>query len=293
MTFSPDTPVLVTGATGNVGRNVVSLLSAAGVRVRALTRNPDTADLPNSVELVLGDLSNPSILERPLEGVDSAFLMIRNLSTPLTPILDLLAKRVKRIVFLSSSAIQDEQPVQTNPIGKIHLEIEEAVVKTGLEWTFLRPGAFAANALTWWAPQLRTGDLVRWPYGAAAMAPIHERDIAAVAVRALTEEGHADKKYSLTGGQVLTQFEQLEIIGNAAGRWLRYEELPPDAARQQMSAFLPPFVVDVLLKVLAAMVETPAPMTRTVEEVTGAPPATFRQWALDHAKDFQLEGERR
>jgi uncharacterized protein YbjT (DUF2867 family) len=205
----------------------------------------------------------------------------------------LLAKRVKRIVFLSSSAIQDEQPVQTNPIGKIHLEIEEAVVKTGLEWTFLRPGAFAANALTWWAPQLRTGDLVRWPYGAAAMAPIHERDIAAVAVRALTEEGHADKKYSLTGGQVLTQFEQLEIIGNAAGRWLRYEELPPDAARQQMSAFLPPFVVDVLLKVLAAMVETPAPMTRTVEEVTGAPPATFRQWALDHAKDFQLEGERR
>jgi uncharacterized protein YbjT (DUF2867 family) len=125
------------------------------------------------------------------------------------------------------------------------------------------------------------------------MAPIHERDIAAVAVRALTEEGHADKKYSLTGGQVLTQFEQLEILGNAIGRSLRYEELPPAAARQQMSAFLPPVVVDMLLKVLAATVETPAPVTRTVEEVTGAPPTTFRQWSLDHAKDFQLEGERR
>ena len=125
---------------------------------------------------------------------------------------------MRRIVFLSSSAIQDELPVQTNPIGKVHLEIEEEIKKTGLEWTFLRPGAFAANALTWWAPQLRSGDVVRWPYAAAAWAPIHERDIAAVAVRALTEDGHAGKKYSLTGGEVLTQAEQLHTIGEATGR---------------------------------------------------------------------------
>ena len=125
------------------------------------------------------------------------------------------------------------------------------------------------------------------------MAPIHERDIAAVAVRALTDVGHAGRTYSLTGGEVLTQFEQLRIIGDATGRALRYEELTPDTARQQMSAFLPPFVVDVLLGVLARMVETPAPVTRTVEEVTGAPAATFRQWALDHAEDFRLERKRR
>jgi uncharacterized protein YbjT (DUF2867 family) len=290
MTYSAHNPILVTGATGNVGRNVVSLLSGTGARVRALTRNPDTADLPSSVEVERGDLSDPSTLENSLRGVDSVFLMVRAFSAPIVPIMELLKKRARRIVFLSSAAIQDELPVQTNPIGKGHLEIEEEIKKAGLEWTFLRPGAFAANALTWWAPQLRAGDRVRWPYGAAAWAPIHERDIAAVAVRALTEDGHAGKKYYLTGGEVLTQVEQLHTIGEAINRTLRYEELTPDAARKQMTAFVPAFVVDRLLDFWAGMVEKPAPATRTVEEVTGAPPIMFRQWALDHARDFRLHG---
>ncbi|HEX4231598.1 MAG TPA: NmrA family NAD(P)-binding protein [Bryobacteraceae bacterium] len=292
MTRLAPKPIFVTGATGNVGRNVVSILSGTGAPVRALTRHPEAAGLPDSVEVVRGDLSDPSTLENSLEEVDSVFLMVRDFSVPIAPIMVSLAKHVRRIVFLSSAAIRDELPVQTNPVGKIHLEVEEATRKTGLEWTFLRPGAFAANALAWWGPQLRAGDVVRWPYGAAASAPIHERDIAAVAVRALTGERHAGKKYSLTGGDVLTQFEQLQIIGDATGRTLRYEELMPDAARQQMGAFLPPFIVDVMLDVMARTVETPAPVTRTVEEVTGAPPAKFQQWALDHAKDFQVKGER-
>ena len=288
MAYSALNAILVTGATGNVGRNVVSLLSGTGARVRALTRNPQTADLPDSAEVVSGDLSDPSTLEGPLKGIDSVFLMWRGFAAPLIPaMMALLAKHARRIVFLSSAAIQDELPVQTNPIGKIHLEIEEEIKKTGLEWTFLRPGAFAANALTWWAPQLRAGDTVRWPYGAAAWAPIHERDIAAVAARALTEDGHGGKKYFLTGGELLTQVEQLKTIGEAIGRTPRYEELTPDAARQQMRAFLPPFVIDRLLDLWAGMVEKPAQPTRTVEEVTGAPPATFRQWALDHARNFR------
>lgn len=112
----------------------------------------------------------------------------------------------------------------------------------------------------------------------------------AVAVRALTENGHAGKKYGLTGGKVLTQVEQLNTMGEANNRNLRYEELTPDAARQQMITFVPPFVVDRLLDLWAGMVEKPAPATRTVEEVTGAPPITFRQWALEHAEDFRLNG---
>jgi uncharacterized protein YbjT (DUF2867 family) len=284
--------ILVTGATGNVGRNVVSLLSGTGSRVRALTRNPDAANLPASVEVVRGDLSEPSTLENSLHGVDSVFLMWRGFPVSVMPaILRKFTKHVGRIVFLSSSAIQDELPVQTNPIGAIHLEIEEAIEKAGLEWTFLRPGAFAANALTWWAPQLRSGDIVRWPYSAAAWAPIHERDIAAVAVRALTENGHSGKRYSLTGGEVLTQAEQLHTIGEAIDRSLQYEELTPAAGRQRMNALLPPFVVDRLLDMWAKMVENPVPVTRTVEEITGSAPATFRQWAHDHAEDFKHEGE--
>jgi uncharacterized protein YbjT (DUF2867 family) len=291
MTHLARNPIFVTGATGNVGRNVVSILSGAGASVRALTRNPDTAGLPDSVEVVRGDLSEPSTLENSLEGVDSVFLMVRAFSAQIVPIIELLRKRVRRIVFLSSAAIQDELPVQTNPIGKIHLEIEEEIRNSGLEWTFLRPGAFAANALTWWAPQLRAGDVVRWPYGAATWAPIHERDVATVAVRALTEDGHAGKKYALTGGELLSQREQLQTISAAIGRTLRYEELTPDAARQRMSASLPPVIVDRLLDLWAGMVEKPAPVTPTVEEVTGASPATFKQWALEHAENFRLERE--
>jgi uncharacterized protein YbjT (DUF2867 family) len=291
MTYLAQNPIFVTGATGNVGRNVVSILSDSGFHVRALTRNPDAAGLPDSVEVVRGDLSNPSALESSLEGVDSVFLMMRAFSAPIAPIVELLRKRTRRIVFLSSSAIQDELPVQTNPIGKVHLEIEEEIKKTGLEWTFLRPGAFAANALTWWAPQLRSGDVLRWPYAAAAWAPIHERDIAAVAVRALTEDGHAGKRLYLTGGEVLTQAQQLRTIGGAINRTLHYEELSPDDARRQMSTSLPPFVVDRLLDLWAGMVEKPLPVTRTVEEITGAPPRTFQQWVLDHAGDFQLGSE--
>jgi uncharacterized protein YbjT (DUF2867 family) len=203
------------------------------------------------------------------------------------PLMEIFAKRVRRIVFMSSSAIQDERSVQTNPIGKIHLEVEEEIRKTGLEWTFLRPGSFATNAVTWWAPQLRVGDVLRWPYGSAAWAPIHEQDIAAVAVRALTENGHGGKKYLLTGGELLTQIEQLRIIGEATSRTLRYEELSRDAAKQQLSASMPPFVIDYLLEQWAGMIEKPAPTTQTVEEITGMPPRTFHQWALDHTKDFQ------
>jgi uncharacterized protein YbjT (DUF2867 family) len=291
MTYSTQNPIFVTGATGNVGRNVVSILSGAGASVRALTRNPDTAGLPDSVEVVRGDLSVPSTLENSLEGVDSVFLMVRAFSAQIVPTIEVLKKRVRRIVFLSSSAIQDELPVQLNPIGKVHLEIEEEIQKSGLEWTFLRPGAFAANALTWWAPQLRVGDVVRWPYGSAAWAPIHERDIAAVAVRVLTEAGHAGKKYALTGGEVLTQVDQLHTIGEAIGRTLRYEELTPEEARQQMGAFLPPFIVHRLLDMWAGMVEKPALATPTVDEVTGASPTTFKQWALDHAENFRPESE--
>jgi len=282
--------IFVIGATGNVGRHVVSQLSSTGRRVRALTRNPDTASLPDSVEVVGGDLADPSTLEKSLGDVDSVFLMVRAFSAEMVPVLELLKKHTRRIVFLSSAAIQDELPVQTNPIGKIHLEIEEAIKKTGRAWTFLRPGAFAANALTWWAPQLRSGDVVRWPYGAAAWAPIHERDIAAVAVRALTEDGHAGKKYFLSGGELLTQVQQLQVIGEAIGRSLRYEELTGNAAKQQMSAFLPPFVVDRLLDLWSGMVEKPAAVTPMVERITGAPATTFKQWALDHAGAFRREG---
>ena len=288
MSLSPQPAILISGATGNVGRNVVSQLLELGIPVRALSRNSEAANMPSGTEVVQGDLSAPEALEPSLANIDKVFLLCRGYSLAEIPALvQTLARHVREIVFLSSSAIQDELPVQTNPIGRIHLEVEQAISHAGVKWTFLRPGAFAANALTWWAHQLRGGDVLRWPYRKAAWAPIHERDIAAVAVRALTESGHGGKTYSLTGGQVLTQEEQLRGIGDASGRTFKYEELSPDEAKKEMSASMPPFVVDRLLDIWARMVDSPAPISPVVEAITGQPPSTFLQWALDHALDFQ------
>jgi uncharacterized protein YbjT (DUF2867 family) len=281
--------ILVTGATGKVGRHVVSGLLGRNAEVRALTRNPDAAGLPHGVEVVRGDLSAPETLDGCFDGVDAVFLLVRfsNAAGVAQGFLDAAAKHARRIVFLSSMLVRDGVEEQPDPIGKMHADVEHLIERSGLEWTFLRPGAFATNALGWWAPQIRAGDVVRWPYGDASFAPIHERDIAAVAVRALAEEGHGGAKYVLTGPESLTQARQVHTIGDAIGRPLRFDEISPEAAREPMLALAPPGIVNVLLDAWAKLVDRPEPVTATVAEVTGAPARTFREWAIDHAADFR------
>src|SRR5215470_2746643 len=181
--------ILVTGATGNVGRQVVSQLVATDeVRVRALTRDPASANLAAPIEVMRGDLTIPETLEPCLDGVDAVFLVWTNAPDAVPAAVDCIARYARRIVFLSSPH-QTPHPLfrQPNPLAKMHAEIERLIKASGLDWTFLRPGMFAANARSWWAPQIRVGDVVRWPYAEAPTAPIHEQDIAAVAVRALLE----------------------------------------------------------------------------------------------------------
>jgi uncharacterized protein YbjT (DUF2867 family) len=276
--------ILVTGATGNVGRHVVTGLLGARARVRALTRNPDSARLPAEVEVVAGDLSDARIFASHLDGVDAVFLVCR---TPPTPgLIDAIAKHCRQIVFLSSSAIRDGVERQPNFIGQMHVDIERSIEQSGLEWTFLRPGAFASNSVQWWAPQIRAGDVVRWPYGSASMAPIDERDIASVAVRVLTTEGHAGAKYFLTGPESVTQSEQVRTIGEAIGRPLRLEEIAPAEARQQLQAVMPPRIVEMLLEVWERAASEPAQISPAVSEITGSPGHSFQQWASNHTRDF-------
>lgn len=278
----------VTGGTGNVGRHVVSGLLATGARVRVLTRNPEAASLPPEVDVVKGDLEATIGLEEYLDSVDTVFLLWRSFSAAAAPrFLQAAAKHAKRIVFLSSSAVRDGVE-QSNPIGKVHADIEDLIQKSGLAWTFLRPGGFATNVLMWWGPQIRAGNVIRWPYGNASFAPIHERDIAAVAVRALTESGHHRAKYILTGPQAPTQIEQVAVLGDAIGRPLRFEEILPQTAREQMRLAMPPLIVEVLLETMAMLTTRPAPVTSTVQEITGLPARTFHRWAADHAADLQL-----
>jgi uncharacterized protein YbjT (DUF2867 family) len=278
--------IFVTGATGRVGRQVVSQLLAAGASVRALTRNPDTAGLPPEVEVVRGDLTVPATLEGGLDGIDAVFLVWTAAADAAPAAMDRMAERARRIVYLTAPH-RTPHPFfqQPNPLAALHLANERLIEATGLQWTFLRPGMFAANALSWWAPQIRAGDVVRWPYAAAPTAPIHERDIAAVAIRALLEDGHDGAEYVLTGPQSLDQREQVVTIGDVIGRPLRYEEMSPEEAQRELPA--PASVVTMLLHAWAAALGQPALVTSTVEEITGMPARTFRSWVTDHAEEFR------
>ena len=173
---------------------------------------------------------------------------------------------------------------QPNPLAAMHAEIERLIQASGLDWTFLRPGMFAANARSWWAPQIRIGDVVRWPYADAPTAPIHETDIAAVAVSALLDTRHNGADYVLTGPQSLMQREQVEIIGEVIGRQLRFEEISPELARQELGFPLP--AMNMLLNAWAAAIGQPALVTSTVADITRNPARSFRDRVIDHVDEF-------
>ena len=283
--------ILVTGATGNVGRQVVAQLSATGCQIRALSRNPQSANLPKDVEVARGDLAVPGTLDIALEGVDAVFLVwVLPLAAAATT-LQRIASHAEHIVLLTS-AHRTAHPFfqQPNALRSVHAGIEQLVETTGLQWTFLRPGAFAINCLNWWAPQIRDGDVVRWFHADAATAPIHERDIAAVAAHALCEEGHNGMEYVLTGPESLTQREQVHIIGDAIGRPLRFEEVSPESARRSILAMWPAPLADMLLSAYGAAVDRPAFVTSTVADVTGTPARSFHDWAVEHAGEFVTPG---
>jgi uncharacterized protein YbjT (DUF2867 family) len=280
--------ILVIGGTGTVGRQVLSRLAVTGANARAMTRNRDATRFPPSVEVIRGDLTVPETLDACLDGIDAVFLVWTAPAAAAAPALERIAKRAHRIVFLSAP-IKTAHPLfqQPNPLRAIFEQIEQLIVTSGLQWTFLRPGMFAANALRWWAPQIRAGDVVRWPYIAAPAAPIDERDVAAVAVRALSEDGHVGAEYVLTGPQSLSQFEQLSAIGSVIGRSLRIEEISPDEARRELLTISSAVGVNMLLDAWAAAIGQSAHVTSTVAEITGAPPKTFVQWATDNSAGFR------
>jgi uncharacterized protein YbjT (DUF2867 family) len=280
--------VLVIGATGNIGGQVLSQLTGAGTHIRALVRNPVAARFPPQVEVARGDLTAPETLDAGLDGMDTVFLVWTAPPAAVAPALERIAKHAKRIVFLSAP-LKTAHPFfqQPNPARALAEQIERLIETSGLQWTFLRPGMLAGNALLWWAPQIRAGETVRWPHLAVPTAPIDERDIATVAVRALCEDGHASAEYVLTGPESLSQFEQISIIGRAIACPLRIEEMSPDQARRELLPIMPTPVINMLLDAWGAAAGQPAFVTTTVAEITGTPARTFFEWATDHASEFR------
>lgn len=277
--------ILVTGATGNIGRCLIPLLAEAGVPVRALTRDPGRAALPAGVEAVRGDLTDPASVEAALDGVEAVFLLWPSFSAAgAEPVVAAIARHARRVVYVSAFSVRDGADVAQNGVWG---EIEDLVRRSGVAWTFLRAGGFATNTLGW-AEEIRSSGVVRAPYAGAARSLIHEADIADVAFRALTEDGYAGRSLVLTGPEVVTQADQVRIIGEVIGRPLRFEEQPREEAREQlMAAWADPAMVDGALDHWASIVTEPEPVTSTVKEVTGRTARTFQEWARDHAADFR------
>ncbi|WP_223198602.1 NAD(P)H-binding protein [Solihabitans fulvus] len=275
--------ILVTGATGNVGRNVLAQLLDAGETVRVTSRNPAGAEFPSGVEVVRADLTEPATLPAALNGVDRAFLF----PTPghAGGFLDAAtAAGLERVVLLSAAAVSDQDG---GALGDRHAAVEQAVTASGLAWTFLRPGPFMVNDLRW-APAIRATGVVRAPYGRAVSAPIDERDIAAVAVHALLEDGHEGRAYELTGGEPLSTQERVRILGDVLGRELTFQEQPTEEARQELlDSHVPVEVANAVLALFAAMVDATPELSPWVREVTGRAPLGYADWAANRAADFR------
>jgi uncharacterized protein YbjT (DUF2867 family) len=281
-------PVLVTGASGRIGRAVVDQLLDADVPVRALSRQPNAAALPATVEVVAGDLTMPESLDAALHDIGSVFLLWTAPPASAQAVIERIASHASRVVFLSSPH-QTPHPFfqQPNPMALLHANIERLIASTGIAATIIRPGMFASNVRVWWSDMIQRGDVVRWPYGAAETAPIDERDLAAVIARTLYEDGHARRDYVLTGPESLSQADQVRIIGEVVGRHVRFEELSPEEFRRETAGHWPRPIVDMLLDAWRATIGHPAYVTSAVAEVVGSPARTFRQWVADHADAFR------
>ncbi|MBB5156866.1 SDR family oxidoreductase [Saccharopolyspora phatthalungensis] len=285
--------VLVTGAAGNVGLNVVHQLVTENWDVRVLTRRAQASAFPEGVNVCIGDLSRPETLTDALSNVEALFLF------PVPETAEAVVSKaekagVRRIVVLSSAA------VTTGIDTDFHLAVEQAVEASGLEYTHVRPGEFATNKLALWGPPIRAERVVRDPAPSVASFPVHEQDIADVAFLALTTDGHAGQAYTLDGPELLTRRQQAELIGEAIREDIRFEVVTPHEARKiylaqgGIAAEYADFILGFRdydgneanpsdIEKLDYSSLGPRP---TAEAVTGRPARTFLQWAKDHAQDF-------
>ncbi|OKH78961.1 nucleoside-diphosphate sugar epimerase [Mycobacterium sp. ST-F2] len=272
--------ILITGATGNVGRPLVEQLHAAGMKVRAVTRNP-SPHLPREVETVAS-------VRDGMAGASAVFLNSRALGPHLAWTVEAARESGAKLVALSAMNVDEDFSRQPSRLrGDRNKEVEELAVDSGLPWVSLRPALFATNFIGMWAGQLQAGDVVAGPYAAASSAPIVESDIAAVAAHALLTDDLDGRKIPLTGPQSLTNTELLAIVGAVLGRDLHYQEIPVEKVRERFVAIgFPAEFGTAYTALLAETVDTPAPVSGQVERILGRPAQTFADWVGEHRAAF-------
>ncbi|WP_019547153.1 NAD(P)H-binding protein [Streptomyces sulphureus] len=284
--MSTDRKILVTGAAGQVGREVVKQLRAQGAPVRAGVRSSPPSAVPAGVETVPVDLTRPATLEAALDGVGKVFLYAVPGGTE-TFVRAAREAGVEQVVLLSSHTVVAGFPEQ-QAITAMHVEAEEAVKASGIPYTFLRPANFATNILMWgWPESIRTQGAIRFPYPESHSDAIHEADVAAVAAVALTQQGHEGRAYFVSGPESITQRRQLEALSRVLGRPLEFVELSEEKARAELADLIPEWVRDSVVGYWARSDGRPTELSDEVERLTGRPPRTFEEWAADHAADFR------
>jgi uncharacterized protein YbjT (DUF2867 family) len=275
--------LLVTGASGNVGREIVGQLASAGQPVKGLVHSQQSADsLPDGVEPVIGDLGRPETFAAALSGVTAIHLLAGydNLDALLAAARE---AGVRRIVLQSSSSAPSGD--LDNAVARYHVLTERAIRASALEWTFLQPNTFMTNTLDW-RDQLAAGDTVRAAFGDVAVSTIDPADIAAVSIQALTTEDHVGHSYRLSGPQALRPGERVEILGRVLQRPLRFEPLSDEQARVEMTAAMPAEYVDAFFSFFVAGTIDETTVHPTVAELLGRPPRSFEQWARAHVGEF-------
>lgn len=280
--------LLVTGATGHVGRELVRELDARSTSFRILVRDPArAAGLPERAELVLGDLDKPTTLASAFDGVRRLFLLVPGIGLDHTEHAIGAAKAagVRHIVYLSSYAVLGD-PIPA--MGRWHHEREQLIRASGIPATFLRPCGFMTNAFDW-LPTIREGGYVLDPIGPGRAAPIDPADIAAVAAVTLTEDGHEGREYLLTGGETVTVAEQVQILAEAIGREIEVRTVatPAEAVRFRYPHGAPQALADALVEGLMLMrADTVGVRSDTVLRLLGRKPRTFANWCARNSHAF-------
>jgi (4-alkanoyl-5-oxo-2,5-dihydrofuran-3-yl)methyl phosphate reductase len=281
--------ILVTGATGTVGRELVAELIRRGANVRALSRNPAATAFPAGVETVRADLGDPGTLGLALAGIEQVFMLATGPArldheTSLVA----AARRAGAARLVKLSALTAEDSTASDIITRWHRAAEQAVTGSGLSWTILRPGAFMSNTLSW-VGMIRHQGQVFAPLTDVRTAAIDPADVAACAAAVLLEDGHEGQAYSLTGPELISARDQAAVLGEVLGREIAITEIPAEAARQRMiQAGMPAQIADAVLATLACAGTGPGALVQpAVRQLTARPPRPFRDWATRHATAFR------
>jgi uncharacterized protein YbjT (DUF2867 family) len=279
--------ILITGATGNIGRELIPLLLETGQPIRVFVRDErKVAHLDKRIERVVGDLDKPETLVPAVKGVERIFLVTYETQQDINVIEAAQRAGVRHIVKLSTLEATDHK-IQ---VGKWHYEREELIRASGLDWTFLRPGMFMSNSIEWWAESIKGQNSVFFPGGKKGqVAPVDPRDVARVAACALTQYGHHGQAYELTGSELFTIGEMVQVISKVLGKSIQYVDIPSIAAKLFMlKTGMDKTLVNALMEMLKSLRRNEGAIaTDTVERITGQPPRTFEAWCHEHIKAFQ------